>query len=319
MALFSTRTVGTKAGNLGIAAVTFDPKRIAYGVLVPSGTLIDAAAKANIKAWLIAGVNNIDRSLRFQVFGPFVTAEPQGKESTKQSTPSGYDRIISEGGVAWLLTMWKGDKDNHTALRRYNGIVEDNYDILFVDIENNLIDVETVDANGAWAQKGYSLTQMFTDTFKMNDGTTGSETKTFISLADPSEFNDHMGFIELDFNFGASIKSLTDIKLKYVGTGAPTSTIILAPMAGAENLVSRPGFATILGNQSRWITTRDDTGQSVTISSASSNPALGVTLVHTLTSIPSGTPMSTRLVDNQALATAGMKGFESDTFKWQAP
>lgn len=316
MAQQSTRTAGTQAGNLGVAPVNFDPADIAYGILVPKDAIIDATARAIIRRTLQSRAQAANKADRWQPLPQIVGAEPQGAEAVKESSPAGFERIIRESGYAFMLSYWKGGKNYHGTLRTFNGL-QDLYDLLLVDRNNVLMGTDAVDANGAWAMKGYSLAQLFTDSYKFNDGSKGSEVKTFVSLASSAEFNDRFAFIELDFNFGTDVKGIVDVKLQNVSTTAPGTTITLAPMAGAENLVAR--FGSVLNVPGAWVHTRQDTGATLTTTSVSTIAAVGFRISPNLSGIPSGTLIRTSLADTTTLTGLGLKGYESNAYEWPAP
>lgn len=316
MAQQSTRTSGNQAGNLGVAPISFDPADIAFGLLVPKDTLIDAAARADIRSFLKTRAQAPVKADRFQPTPRIVSAEPQGSDAVKESAPAGFERIIRESGYAFMFAFWKGGKTYHSKLRTFNGL-QDLYDLLLVDSNNVLMGTSAVDANGAWAMKGYSLAQIFTDSYKFNDASKGSEVKMFVSLASSAEFNDKFEFIELDFNFGSDIKGVVDVALHHVGTTAPGATLTLAPMAGGENLVAR--FPTVLNALTAWVHTRQDTGATLATTAVSAISAVGFRITPDLSGVPSDTLIRTSLAPMTTLSGLGLKGYESNAYEWRAP
>ena len=306
---------GRQNGNTGVAKVVFDMKKMKYPLLLPKGTVIAATQLADPKAFLNGKLMANLWGERFQLLQPVVGIEPVGEAAKTETADFGNTRTVMESVLAWMVTFWNGGKDFHTAIRRFNGMY-DAFDFAYVD-ENNvlcgtLIDGATTIAEGI---KGYSLSDLFTDTIQQPTGSAGASTKTRFALADSSEFNDRFAFFPLGFPV-AQLKSVVDVDLGLISNDG-SGVLTIAPRAGAENLVEV--FPTVLNASGLWSTIRQDTGATVPISGVTAVAGMGFRLTHTVTGIPAGTPLQTRFADLTTLKTAGVVGYESDAINWVAP
>lgn len=314
---FNELTSGVRYGNTGAPDVSYDLDKIKYALLVPKDSQITRTNLAAIKTFLKELVIKDDRNLRGQSIGPFVTIEDVSTETTRETSGYGFQRVISEGRYGWNLTFWKGAKDLHTALRKFNNR-QDDFDVLLIDETNVLIGTRVFDTTGKEAMKGFSISQIWTDKMTMNDGSAGTKYMFSIMLDSVTELNDDIFVMELGFNYGAEVKSLVDVHLSDVTpTGAASGVYTIAPRAGKQNLVAV--YPTVLNSTALWTAKRADTSAAVTVASAAATAGVGFQLTLTVTGIPSGTAIYITGVAPSGLAAAGVKGFEFDTVTVLAP
>ena len=308
-------TSGRANRNAGIANVVFNLNKMANVMLIPKGEVIPASAFADLKTYIQGKLFADNYAERWQLFPKAVGVESAGEAAKTETSGFGDTRTVQGAKIAWSPTFWAGGKNFHTSARAFNGMA-DAFDLLYFD-EKGVLCGTLVEGSNSTADglKGYALADIFTDTAMQPDGSKGSETKTRFALADESEFNDHFAFLETSITV-SQLKSVVDVDLSLVSNDG-AGILVIAPKAGAENLVAR--FPTALNGLTAWVAQRMDTGATVAISAVTAVPGLGFRVTHTITGIPAATQIQTRLASVTILKGLGVEGFESDAIEWVTP
>lgn len=326
MSLINQTVASTNRRNAGLSKAPFIPGEMKGAFLIPKGDTLSAADLANLRAVLAANVAAPVYTDRWQKLPPFVLAAFAG-EAPNRETVNGTSRVTGESQQAYDLTIWEGGMEAYQIMESFTG-KEGDYDFLPWDDKNRIFGVEVTTANGADTIGGFDLASLFTDTWQIPTRDKGFTVMTRISFADNEQFK-NAAFFRAPFPIATAITSLVDLHLNNVSPLPQTAQLTVAVMAGGDNIAAplpTPGSATaiqtalIAGNGTTlWQTLREDTGASITITAAAVVNGLGIRLTHTLTSIPSGTPLVTSLKDVATLTANGLPGFESDELRWTAP
>lgn len=266
MAQQNLLTCGSVAGNMGKPTCIHNPALIIGAILVPKGTILDAADLADIQTVMQAGTVNATYSSRWHIIGKFKEFNDNSDQRQQKTWGFGEKTTTREAVYNWEFTYYDSMCMHKNLLKfkyRHN-----QYDVFFIDSKNNMIGTEVV-ANAALGNVGFagvSLTEFHVDNWKPATGSDPAMYKCSFDIEDASQLNEYYSFAQLPFSPLKEILQVSDVRIEQLVApdASGTFTISLYTGCGSENLVTKLGSS--IANTARFKCLNRETGGTITVS-----------------------------------------------------
>lgn len=241
-------TCAATGANTGLPDCPYIPGKIVGAILLDkdftfesADILTVAAFKARLQALALAAADE-----RIFPIGPFEAITDGSEEPVKVTTGYGTEQIVRDGKIKWTFEIEKGGVQLMKALRKFNKAKKR---VLFID-DNNVI----LGYNGTAGFTGFLLDQIYTQGFKINDGSNPSKFMIQFHLAKPSEMNDDVNYIDFGEDVLDAVKGILDVYLTKILTS--TTEITISAKTVADNVDLYDSFDDEINAAGAWIVTK---------------------------------------------------------------
>lgn len=251
--------------NTGFNGCAVDPGLIEGFIIAPKAMRLTQANLAALKTTL-QGLTLTISSNRIYPVGAIDSVTDNSEAAVTETTGYGTPITIREGKNTWML-------------RHYNGVFYNNKIRSFNKSKKYGVYLFGQGKfYGAWAMNNagterelapFSLTEIFTNAWKVSTGANSVVYETKLAFADILEMNENLGVIKIDFDPNNDVPGILDLKLVSVGTAASKHAYI-----GVETVEDQyniyPDYNGELDALAVWTVT-DSTGAAVTPSSVTAD------------------------------------------------
>lgn len=319
MAVMNLVNCGAGSGNLGKPDCSVDFGLIIGAIAIPKNSVYTANDMVDIQTTIQAQLVNdtyADRAFRMGIF-----KEIDDQSEDIQEKTWGYgDKTVTRGEVYnWVFGYYDGFCLHKLMLGFKDR--QNEFDYLFITQDRKVIGTQAVDANGITALGGIAMSQFYVYNWKPATGSEPANYRVKFAVADATQLNEWLGFIEVDFDI-FRLNVIQDVILDVVGTTRIVDAdgdinISIFAGCGGQNLVTTYG-ATI-ANVARFSVTNTLTGAAitltgVTITGSGSSQYLAFNIDDADTDYPAaGGYINISMVAPSVLNTAGLGYIQSNT------
>lgn len=163
-------------------------------ILIPKGKTFTSAETDSFASTLTALINNNTDSLRAFPIQNLVGVEDKSTNATVNTTGYGNMQYVKPGQFAFNYEWDLGGLNFQNVLQNYNN-AQDSFDVLLLDSTNNVV-IGT--KYGTYGFKGLTLSQLWCELPKWNDGSNPTRYYLGLALADSSQLTSRLAYIKLD-------------------------------------------------------------------------------------------------------------------------
>lgn len=278
-------------GNLGLSQCNKLPSMPKCMIETPTGFAIPAATLATgtaaVLTYLQAALLAVP-GLRIFLYPTFNSFEDLSEATVYQSNPLKYTFVrdgnyIYKYGISENLCLHKKLFSHRSKSRR----------VFIIDVEDQM--AGTLLSNGDFA--GFNLNLLHTEKLKVSDGSTPTESKVLVAMANNKELDLNGNLLDISEFFG-ELYRIVDVTLTQVGSLTTTKIVVNVTAECDGTPIS--GLVT-----ADFIVTKSSDGTAQTVTAAESATIPGQ---YTLT----GTGLVTGTVTLRAASLLTVKAYESD-------
>jgi hypothetical protein len=290
--------------NTGFGECYLNPKNIVGFILAPLGSVITEADAGDFGAFLESKINAANPAERWYPVHGFEAVTDNTEDVTIETMGYGGKGIVREGDYDLLFRWVVGGMCLQKSLRKFNNT---NMGVFLIDADGMLFGTTV---NGE--MQAIPLVLFYTNPWRVNDGSTSTVYGVRIVFR-PRPVNEDLAFLDvaaMGFVL-SSFKGLQNMSLVVLDPeNAPITNIRVVSGCNRGNLYAE--YSTELAAPDLWRASKVSDDSPIVISTVTANSGLEAM---TVTVADGASDYFVRLVNPEALAAAGIVGYDSQVVK----